>query len=178
MGGIGSGRKFGKRTTNQVNSVKVKDLGAPDRLHDFVRFRYTLDGKSVEHTAQLMQTACNYGGVRYWFQCGNCRRRVGVLYFSSGQCACGKCFRLAYASERDTWQNQQFRKADNLRDRLGWQPGIAHPDGAKPKGMHWKTFNRMKTEHDFYVQRILGHTMEWVAKQLGVVPPRSTQKAD
>lgn len=164
MGGLGSGRKFGKRTTNQVRSITVKELGAGDRLHGSVRFRYSLGGRQVEHTVYLMQTDCNYGGVRHWFSCEHCQGRVGVLYLSGGQCACRKCFKLAYASERDTWQNQQFRKADNIRHRLGWQPGIAHPDGGKPKGMHWKTFYRMKSAHDFYVQRILGVEMEWIAK--------------
>jgi hypothetical protein len=96
---------------------------------------------------------------------------VGVLYFSSGQCACRKCFRLAYASERDTWHNQQFRKADNLRDRLGWRPGIANADGYKPKGMPWKTFYRLKAEHDVYVQRIFGHTMEWCAEVQNKLTP-------
>jgi ribulose bisphosphate carboxylase small subunit len=47
---------------------------------------------------------------------------------------------------------------------LGWKPGIAHPDGPKPKGMHWKTFNRMKAKHDFHVRSILGYQQEWIAK--------------
>ena len=164
MGGLGSGRQFGKRTTSQVTRVNISEVGAADRLHGSARFRYSIDGKPYEHTVQLTQTACNYGGVRHWFRCEYCQRRVGVLYLSGGQCACRKCFKLAYASERDTWENQQFRKADKLRAQLGWQPGIAHPDGAKPKGMHWKTFNRMKVEHDVYVQRIFGHTAAWCAK--------------
>ncbi len=164
MGGLGSGRQFGKRTTNQVSSVNVKEVGVADRLHGSVRFRYTLNGKPVEHNVQLMQTDCNYGGVRHWFRCEYCGRRVGVLYLSGGQCACRHCFKLAYKSEREGYHDQQFRKANKIRALLGWQPGIAHPDGAKPKGMHWKTFNRMKAEHDFRVQRILGVTAAWVEK--------------
>ena len=164
MGGLGSGRQFGKRTTNQLTSVNIKAVGTANKFHGSVRYRYIKDGKPVEHVVRLTKTICNYGGVRHWFECEYCRGRVGVLYFSGGQCACRKCFKLAYKSEGDTWHNQQFRKADNIRDRLGWRPGIAHADGAKPKGMHWKTFYGLKTEHDFRVQRILGHTMEWCAK--------------
>jgi hypothetical protein len=67
MGGYGSSRQSGRRTTSSVTSVNVKDLGASDRLHGSVRFRYTLNGKPVEHTVYLMQTDCHYGGVRYWF---------------------------------------------------------------------------------------------------------------
>ena len=62
--------------------------------------------------------------------------------------------------------DQQFRKANAIRNLLDWQPGIAHPDGPKPKGMHLKTFNKLKVEHDFRVQRILGHKMEWSAKEM------------
>ena len=162
MGGLGSGRQFGKRTTNQVTSINVKTVGYADQLHGSVRFRYTHEGKPVEHTVQLTQTDCNYGGVRHWFMCGYCSRRVGVLYLSGGQCACRHCFKLAYKSERETYHDQQFRKANNIRELLGWRPGIIHADGAKPKGMHWKTFNRMKAEHDFRVQKILGHTAQWI----------------
>lgn len=164
MGGYGSGRQFGKRTTNQVISITIKELDFADRLHGSVRARYLLDGKPVEHTIQLTQTACNYGGVRHWFRCPFCPRRVGVLYLSGGQCACRHCFKLAYKSERETYHDKQFRKADKLRAQLGWRPGIAYPDGAKPKGMHWKTFNRMKAKHDFTVQTINGITAQWVDK--------------
>jgi hypothetical protein len=30
-------------------------------------------------------------------------------------------------------------------------PGIAHGPGDKPYGMHWKTFRRLKSEHDVLV---------------------------
>ncbi len=160
MGGLGSGRQYGKRTTRSVVSVNIKAIGAADRAHGSVRFRYTLDGKPVEHTIYLVQTACNYGGVRHWFKCGYCHRQVGVLYLSGGQCACRKCFNLAYQVERETYHDKQFRKAGKIRDRLGWQPGIANPVGAKPKGMHWKTFYRMRAEHDGVVLRICGLTAQ------------------
>ncbi len=153
-----------KRTTNQVSSVNVKDLGAADRLHGSVRFRYMLDSKPVEHNVQLMQTACNYGGVRHWFRCEYCRGRVGVLYLSGGQCACRKCFKLAYKSERENSTYRLYRKADKIRNRLGWGAGIALPDGVKPKGMHWKTFDRLKAKHDATAQRVFGATAQWCAK--------------
>lgn len=156
--------KMGKRTTNQVTSINIKEIGAYDRAHGSARFRYTLDGKAVEHTVYLTKSSCNYGGVRYWFKCPYCPRRAGVLYLSGGQCACRHCFKLAYQSECETDQDRLFRKANNIRAILGWRPGIAYPNGAKPKGMHWKTFNRMKAQHDSTVQRILGYDAQWIEK--------------
>jgi hypothetical protein len=53
--------KMSKRTTSSVTSINIKTLSAADRLHGTVRFRYSLDGKPVEHTVYLMQTDCHYG---------------------------------------------------------------------------------------------------------------------
>ena len=41
-----------------------------------------------------------------------------------------------------------MRRADTIRRRLGWEAGIANPEGSKPKGMHWRTYERLKAEHD------------------------------
>ena len=41
------------------------------------------------------------------------------------------------------------------RRRLGWEPGILNGDGLKPKGMHWRTFERLQGEHNLYVNAAL-----------------------
>ena len=43
-------------------------------------------------------------------------------------------------------------RADKLRKRLGWEAGILNGDGGKPKGMHWKTYQQLKSRHDVLVQ--------------------------
>jgi hypothetical protein len=35
---------------------------------------------------------------------------------------------------------------------MGWEAGILNGDGGKPKGMHWKTYQRLKNHHDALVQ--------------------------
>jgi len=37
--------------------------------------------------------------------------------------------------------------------------GIANPEGSKPKGMHWRTFERLTEEHDAFVQVSLAETV-------------------
>lgn len=32
--------------------------------------------------------------------------------------------------------------------RLGWESGIPNGNGDKPKGMHWRTFERLQSTHD------------------------------
>ncbi len=36
--------------------------------------------KVNEQIINLTSTKCNYGGVRYWFKCPQCSKRVGTLY--------------------------------------------------------------------------------------------------
>lgn len=47
-----------------------------------------------------------------------------------------------------TPSNRATRRADRLRERLGWEPGILNGTGDKPKGMHWRTSERLKASHN------------------------------
>ncbi len=61
-----------------------------------------------------------------------------------------------------------MRRADNIRERLGWPAGIANPNGGKPKGMHWRTFERLTAEHDAFV----GVSLAGMAARLGLIERR------
>ena len=69
--------------------------------------------------------------------------------------ACRHCYRLAYPSQRETDDDRAARRADRIRERLGWEPGILNGNGLKPKGMHWRTFERLTAEHDAFVEESL-----------------------
>lgn len=114
--------------------------------------------ESLRYGVHLDTTPCNLGGVRHWFLCPaqGCGRRVAVLY--GGRIfACRHCYDLSYPSQRDDAGDRAARKADRIRERLGWEGGILN--GAepwnKPKGMHWRTFERLTHEHDMHVERAL-----------------------
>jgi hypothetical protein len=48
--------------------------------------------------------------------------------------------------------------ADKIQGRLKWQVTILNPSGRKPKGMHFKTFNRLLKKHDVNVNKaLIGH---------------------
>ena len=70
--------------------------------------------------------------------------------------ACRNCHKLAYKSQRESPQYRTIRRADKLRERLGWQAGIVNQAGGKPKGMHWQTFWKMHASHDDHVRQALG----------------------
>ena len=64
---------------------------------------------------------------------------MAILY-GGGIFACRHCYRLAYPSQRANWDDRAARRADRIRDKPGWEPGILNGNGWKPKGMHWNTF--------------------------------------
>ena len=118
---------------------------------------------------QLANTACHYGGQRTWWLCPavGCGRRVAVLY-GGAVFACRQCQRLAYASQREAPDDRACRRADKLRDRLGWEAGILNGEGNKPKGMHWLTYERLKARHNEHVNQSLAG----MAAKLGLVMGR------
>jgi hypothetical protein len=58
------------------------------------------------------------------------------------------CHGLAYASQRESARDRAVRKANSIRQRLGWLPGVLNGIGDKPKGMHWSTFERLIADHN------------------------------
>lgn len=112
--------------------------------------------KSERYAVRIIRTACNLGGARPWFVCPalGCGRRVAILY-GGAIFACRQCHRLAYGSSRESAGDRAARKADRLRDRLEWEPGILNGRGVKPKWMRWRTFWRVSAQHDRLVDTSL-----------------------
>lgn len=125
--------------------------------------------RPMEYPVYLEWTGLHYGGRRPWFLCPKegCGRRVAIL-FGGSIFACRHCHKLAYECQRETNDDRAMRRADHIRRRLGWRPGIANPTGWKPKGMHWRTFERLRTEHDAFVSASLAG----MAKRLGIFANR------
>lgn len=121
--------------------------------------------KDENYPVRLDWTACNLGGQRPWFRCParGCARRVAMLY-GGGIFACRQCYKLAYPSQRETWDGRALRRADRIRARLGWVPGIVNGGGLKPKGMHWRTFMRLFLEYDACVEQTLAGMAVWSAR--------------
>jgi len=90
------------RMTGKTTTVLLEgDLtGGP-----YIRFAYTVTDRKGNKTdfgyeVNLVTTRCNFGGVRYWFECPSCGRRVGVLYLAPGDTyfRCRHCNNLSYHS--------------------------------------------------------------------------------
>lgn len=116
---------------------------------------YQYQGKEYRYAVAVSSTACNYGGYRYWWHCPKCERRVGILY-CEGFYTCRHCIGANYATQLTQPIDKLFKNVADLRNRLGWQAGIAHGQGNRPKGMHQATFNRLTHEHQQLQQQIIG----------------------
>lgn len=110
------------------------------------------DWQQVSYPVCLDWTSCHLGGRRPWFLCPaqGCERRVAILYGGS-IFACRECHSLAYPSQRESEGDRAIRRADTIRERLGWPRGMLNGATGKPKGMHWQTFERLCKQHDEYV---------------------------
>ena len=132
-----------------VNDSKVAGINIRVDLQSMVlSYRMKSTDEVVEQRVQTQTSPCNLGGQRHWFTCPRCSKRVAVLYAPGRYFSCRQCGGLGYATQKEGVGDRAMTKADKLRKRLGWPAGIANPGTGKPKGMHWETYDRLKSDHD------------------------------
>jgi ribosomal protein L37E len=102
----------------------------------------------MDYRIGLEHTSCHLGGKRAWFQCPGrgCARRVAKLHQVGRHFVCRHCGNLAYESQREDTSSRAISKAQNIRRKLGASANLIEPFPAKPKGMHWRTYERLRFE--------------------------------
>jgi hypothetical protein len=186
----GYGRSCGKQHTENMLDLDIRRLQREGQLaptmayrwlwlrHERVRgsvfirvgasqvwLTHDSDGEPLSYEVEIARTACHLGGHRLWWRCpiAPCGRRVAVLYGGrSGHFACRHCWNLAYASQSEDAFSRAIRRAGKLRAKLEWQAGIINPEGPKPKGMHWRTFERLRLEQQQHASRAVSAMSEWL----------------
>ncbi len=120
-----------RKTTNELCALDVRKLK---------RAGLIVPGQeSMEGTAHLVWTPCNFGGSRPWFVCpgGGCGRRVAILYGPEPrQLLCRHCRDLNYASQRTG-------ELGRAKMRVEKAEACLPPSGTRPKGMHHATFLKL-----------------------------------
>jgi hypothetical protein len=175
MGGCGSGRQLdAKRVTSSFLCIDVAHLKKTGALSPgahftlvFAQGKGEIAGETEDasvwfsyavwqddhykdemYRVPLSYTPGQLGGERPWFLCPyiNCDKRVRKLYIAH-RLGCRHCLYLSFQSKNESHSERIARKADKVRLKLGWREGILHPEGHKPKRMHWQTFNRLVKQY-------------------------------
>jgi len=104
----------------------------------------------IQQRVPIRLTACHLGGVRPWFVCPvycdgrYCGRRAAILYSAGELFACRRCYGLAYESQQQTARHRGLEQARKIRMGLGGGVDLLAPFPARPKGMHRRTFQRLR----------------------------------
>ena len=117
-------------TWTSNRSDKKTIIGVAVNMTDdpYVRLIYSVTNREgnktdYDYEVSLVTTPCNLGGVRYWFGCPDCGRRVGVLYLAPGNVyfRCRNCNNLSYHSRNtsglEEWGHTS-RQIDELRSQI------------------------------------------------------------
>ena len=89
-------------------------------------------------------TPCHYGGARPWLHC-TCGLRVAKLFKGLGSYYCRQCFdNPRYACQSKSTQGRLHFEACKLRLRLGGEASLSAPFPGRPRGMHRKTYARLR----------------------------------
>lgn len=124
--------------------------------------------QDVEQLVFMDHTPCTYGGTRAWWLCPFCDRRVAILYGINKFFTCRHCCDLGYASQVENAYERALSQAQKIRTLLGGTANMTKPFPSKPKKMHWKTYWRLRAEHDAFDRVALIEVVRWTrsAKEL------------
>jgi hypothetical protein len=175
MGGRGSGRHAGLRriTVEECRSIDVKYLSregcflpgrnsvvtwhepggkteiAVKHHHDQLHLSHVSDRQLVSQIIDIDRSPCRFGGSRPYFICPGplCGRRVEKLYVGR-YILCRHCHCLGYTCQREQIWDRKARRAGKIRQRLGGEAGIYRSFPEKPKGMWWRTYERLAGQVD------------------------------
>lgn len=129
-------------------------------------YRYREGGgewESVNEHIRFSETPQHFGGTRKWVVCPSCLRDCAVLCGAGVHFRCRKCYSLGYATQNENAHQRLFTRLDKIKRRLGGQPGDDWiPE--KPKGMHWRTYNRLAAKAEALYYQCAQALADWMAR--------------
>jgi hypothetical protein len=143
IGGSTGGKVLYRWNSERGGQVPVATLFA---LASPVLVKVThVGGAMPEETLDVAYTPCRYGGRRAWFLCTKlgCGKRVAILYDHPRGFRCRHCCQLDYQSHRERSYDRMLRRSRRLRARVGGGVNLSENFPARPKGMHWATYERL-----------------------------------
>lgn len=140
---------------------------------DWLEVQHLWAEDTVAERINMEWTPCAYGGARPWLLCPWCGRRARLLYLESAiaspvvsRLACRTCLGLAYECQRQDETRRLAEKAKRLRRKADGASAFslfsAFP--ARPTGMHWATYLRLREASETATLQFWEMTMEQFAK--------------
>ena len=169
MGGYGSGRRSYKPKIEDCNSLDANQLNRDGCLKcgwygtttwsrngvktSSIRMRATADYLHLSYSTKQFGTVyqsvtinripCRFGGSRAYFRC-KCNKRVVKLYAAGKHFRCRHCNHLPYSSKNEGQWDRALRQRSKQRRRLNGNIGLEASMAQKPKGMWWRTYQRLQ----------------------------------
>lgn len=110
-------------------------------------------------------TPLHFGGFRRWLICPECDSLRQALYVDKKRLACRCCLGLRYDTQHENRRQRAIRSVDKTRAILGWMPGLVSPNGSKPKGMHWRTYSRLRERLDGLSDAVFVNISAWIDRR-------------
>ena len=85
------------------------------------------------------------------------------------------CYRLAYASQQESAHQRGLGRSQKIRMRLGGSPNMLEEFPHKPKGMHWRTYERQRRLHDTAEERSIIGLMGFVERAGPTIIPAARE---
>ena len=158
------------RAGRETGSIRGAVEGSDRPKQVLLLYRYRIgpgaEWEDVHEPVSLAWSGCNFGGERPWFVCpgAGCGRRVAILYGPGRYFLCRHCYDLVYESQRENEITRALRRAQAIRGRLGGSANMTKPFPEKPRGMHWKTYDRLWWRHHEAEMEELAGMREWLDK--------------
>lgn len=106
----------------------------------------------TQHQVALLVDSSS-ASTKLYISCPYCQKKKQHLYITSKALGCRQCLNIHYPCQSERPRDRLMRKIRSKRKSI-W--GASYPDvnnlfahpqhWSKPKGLHWKTFNRLKDE--------------------------------
>lgn len=117
----------------------------PGFIHIAHETRDISNPQAISYRVELNWSRPQYGGRRYWFCCPKTGEWATKLFLPLGgdRFLSRQGYHLGYACQREARSDRLMRKARKLHRALGGDDeGLSGEAPDKPKGMHWRTYER------------------------------------
>jgi hypothetical protein len=135
----------------QDDRMSLSTLFRWPQVSRIIGSRYRLEvefgGRQTTQRIRVSWTRCHLGGRRPWMHCPYCDERVAILLGAHlGGYRCRDCSgRPLYASQAKSAHGRRHFEICKIRLQLNGNASLLEPFPDRPRRMHRKTYERMKS---------------------------------